>query len=77
MREFLLFIGNLKQFFLQVGEMTDIPTYKEEKQTVVDENEVNQAFGPANDIFGSLRDAGDWLVDFFTNIITQIFGNFM
>ena len=53
----------------------DIPGYTEEKQTVIDETEVNQAFQPANDIFGGLREAGDWLFDFISNFFGQLFGN--
>jgi len=68
----------MKEFFLQAaGEMKDIPGYQEEKQTVVDENQVNQAFEPANDIFESIREAGDWIIDFISDLINQIFGNLM
>ena len=58
-------------------DFEDIPGYTEEKQTVVNENQVNQAFEPANNIFDSLREAGDWMVDFFSDLINQIFGNLM
>ena len=51
--------------------------YSEEKQTVVNESEVNEAFEPANNLFDSLREAGDWLVDFISDIVSQIFGNLM
>lgn len=70
----------MKEYFLQSGgsqEFTDIPGYKEEKQTVVDESEVNEAFEPANDAFAGLREAGDWIVEFFKDLFTQLFGNIM
>ena len=63
----------MKEFFLQAG----MPMYSEEKQTVVNESEVNEAFEPANNLFDSLREAGDWLVDFISDIINQLFGNLM
>ncbi len=67
----------MKEYFLQAGEMKDIPGYQEEKQTVVDENQFNQAFEPANNVFDGLREAGDWIIDFFSDLINQIFGNLM
>ncbi|NIM25182.1 MAG: hypothetical protein GTN35_05920 [Nitrososphaeria archaeon] len=67
----------MKEYFLQSGEMTDIPGYKEEKQTVVDESQVNQAFEPANDAFSGLRDLGDWVIEFFTELFSGAFGNIM
>jgi hypothetical protein len=63
----------MKEFFLQSG----MPMYTEEKQNVVNESDVNQAFEPANDLFDSLREAGDWLVDFISDVINQLFGNLM
>jgi len=67
----------MKEFFLQAGQMKDIPGYQEEKQTVVDENQVNQAFEPANDVFNGLREAGDWIINFISDLFNQIFGNLM
>lgn len=87
MREFFLQVGDAIQKGISgVGEKSseelkktqefgDIPGYHEEKQSVIDETEVNQAFEPANDIFDSLREAGDWLFDFISNFFGQIFGN--
>jgi len=58
-------------------DFKDIPGYSEEKQTVVDETQVNEAFEPANDAFSGLREAGDWIIEFFTDLFTQLFGNIM
>ena len=66
-------INKMKEFFLQAG----MPMYTEEKQNIVNENEVNEAFEPANNLFDSLREAGDWLVDFISDIMNQLFGNLM
>ena len=54
-----------------------MPMYTEEKQKIVNESEVNEAFEPANDLFDSLREAGDLLVDFISDIMNQLFGNLM
>ena len=56
---------------------SDIPGYTEEKQTVIDEAQVNEAFEPANDMFSGLREAGDWVVNFFSDLMNQLFGNVM
>ena len=58
-------------------EFSDIPGYTEEKQTVVDETQVNEAFEPANDAFTGLRDAGDWIINWFSEVFGQLFGNIM
>ncbi len=57
--------------------MTDIPGFSEEKQTVVDEEAINESFDPANDALSGLREAGDWLIQSITDFFTQIFGNVM
>ena len=87
MREFFLQVGDaIREGVEGVGqkssdelkktqEFGDIPGYKEDKQTVIDETEVNQAFEPANNVFDSLREAGDWLFDFISDFFSQIFGN--
>lgn len=87
MKEYFLQVGNAIQKGISgVGEKSseelkktqefgDIPGYKEEKQTVIDETEVNQAFEPANNVLDSLREAGDWLFDFITDFFSQLFGN--
>jgi hypothetical protein len=67
----------LSKYFLQVQEFNDPPGYKEEKQTVMDEGKVNEAFEPANDVFSGLRQAGDWVIQTITDIFNQLFGNLM
>ena len=66
----------MKEYFLNTGELKDIPSYQEEKQTIIDENQVNEAFNPANDIFSGLRELGDWIFDFVSDVITQAIGHF-
>jgi len=68
----------LKEYFLQASEPNDFAVYTEDKQTMVDENQVNQAFEPANDIFDGIREAGDWIFDFvsdFSNQVMTFFSN--
>ena len=67
----------MKEYVLQSGDTADLPGYKEEKQTVVDENQVNEAFEPANDAFSGLRDLGDWVIEFFTELFSGAFGNIL
>jgi hypothetical protein len=69
------FFSLLSKYFLQVQEFEDPAIVREEKQTVVDETQVNEAFEPANDAFSGLRDAGDWLIQTITDIVNQLFGN--
>ncbi len=61
--------------FVENGTMTDIPGFSEEKQTVVDEEAINESFDPANDALSGLREAGDWLIQSITDFFTQVFGN--
>ncbi len=63
--------------FVENGTMTDIPGFTEEKQTVVDEEQINESFEPANDALSGLRDAGDWLIQTISDIFSQLFGNLM
>ena len=89
MKEYFLQVGDsIREGIAGVGEKSqeevskakdfnDIPGIQEEKQTIVDENQVNQAFEPANDAFSGLRDLGDWLFDFFSDLLSTAFGNFM
>ena len=67
----------MKEYVLQSGDTVDLPGYKEEKQTVVDENQVNEAFEPANDAFSGLRDLGDWVIEFLTELFSGAFGNIL
>jgi hypothetical protein len=89
MKEYFLQIGeSIQKGIAGVGEKSqeevsksqefgDVPGYTEEKQTVVDENEINEAFEPANDAFSALNELGDWIVDFFTNLLSGVFGTIM
>ncbi len=61
--------------FVENGTMTDIPGFSEEKQTVVDEESINESFDPANDALSGLREAGDWLIQSITDLFNQLFGN--
>ena len=49
----------MKDYFLKISEFTDVGIYQEDKQTIIDENQINHAFDPANNIFDGLREAGD------------------
>ena len=63
--------------FVEDGTMTDIPGISEEKQTVFDEEQINESFEPANDALSGLRDAGDWIINWFAEVFGQLFGNIM
>ncbi|MGA0297414.1 MAG: hypothetical protein ACO3K2_08815 [Nitrosopumilaceae archaeon] len=63
--------------FIEDGNMKDIPGISDEKQTVVDENQVNEAFSPVNDAFSGLREAGDWLMNMISEFFADTFGNLM
>lgn len=67
----------LSKYFLQIQEFKDPEIEREERQQVFDEGQVNETFEPANDAFSGLRDAGDWVISFFSDLFTQIFGNIM
>ena len=67
----------MKEYFLQSDAPWDVPTFQEEKQTIIDEEQVNETFEPANDAFSGLRELGDWIVDFFTDLFSGIFGTIM
>jgi len=59
------------------NQFKDLPGITDEKQTVIDETQVNEAFEPANDAFGGLREAGDWIIQTISDIFSQLFGNIM
>ena len=63
--------------FVENGTMTDIPGFTEEKQTIVDEEAINESFEPANDALSGLREAGDWIINWFSEVFGQLFGNIM
>lgn len=49
----------------------DLPGITDEKQTVVDEDQINESFDPANNALDSLREGGEWLF----NMIAEFFAN--
>ena len=63
--------------FVEDGKMKDIPGFSEEKQTIVDEGAINETFEPANDALSGLREAGDWIINWFSDVFGQLFGNIM
>ncbi len=63
--------------FVEDGRMKDIPGFSEEKQTIVDEEQINESFEPANDALSGLREAGDWIINWFSEVFGQLFGNIM
>ena len=70
----------MKEYFLQAGkpqEFSDIPGIQDEKQTIVDEGQINESFEPANDAFDGLRELGDWIIQTVSELFGSIFGNIM
>jgi len=63
--------------FIADGTMKDIPGYSEEKQTIIDEDAINESFEPAADAFSGLREFGDWVIASITDLLQQVFGNLM
>jgi len=63
--------------FIANGTFRDIPGYTEEKQTIVDEEVINESFEPATDAFAGLREFGDWVISSISDLFSQIFGNLM
>ncbi len=63
--------------FIENGTMTDIPGYVEEKQTVVDEEAINESLDPVTDALSGFREFGDWVIASITDLLTNVFGNLM
>ncbi len=63
--------------FIGDGTLKDIPGYTEEKQTIIDEEAINETFEPATDAFSGFREFGDWVIASITDLFSQIFGNLM
>jgi len=61
--------------FIEDGTLKDIPGYTEEKQTIIDEDAINESFEPATDVFSGFREFTDWLFDSISDFFTQTFGN--
>ena len=53
----------------------DLPGITDEKQTVVDEDALNQQFDPANDALEGLREGGEWLFNIIAEFFSNLFGN--
>ena len=67
----------MNKYFLQADAPWDVPSISQEKQTIVDEDQINESFEPANDAFSALNDLGDWIVEFFTDLLSGVFGTIM
>ena len=71
----------MKEYFLQADVDSeapwDVPSIESEPQQFVNEDEINEGFEPANDAFQGLRDLGDWVIEFFTDFFSGIFGTIM
>jgi hypothetical protein len=63
--------------FIENGTMTDIPGYVEEKQTVVDEEAINESLDPVTDALSGFREFGDWVIESITDLLSSVFGNLM
>ena len=63
--------------FIENGTMTDIPGYVEEKQTIVDEEAINESLDPVTDALSGFREFGDWVIASITDLLTNVFGNLM
>ncbi len=63
--------------FIENGTMTDIPGYVEEKQTVVDEEAINESLDPVTDALSGFREFGDWVIASISDLLTSVFGNLM
>jgi hypothetical protein len=63
--------------FIENGTFKDIPGYTEEKQTIIDEDAINESFEPATDAFSGFREFTDWLFDSISDFFSQTFGNLM
>ena len=67
----------MKDYFLQADAPWDVPSIEGGEQNIIDEDQVNQTFEPANDAFSGLRDLGDWVIEFFTDLFSGLFGTIM
>ncbi len=70
----------MEEYYLQVGqyeEFKDIPGFTEEKQTIVDEEAINESFEPVNDALSGFREFTSWIIDSISDFLNQVFGNLM
>ncbi len=63
--------------FTENGTFKDIPGYTEEKQTIIDEEAINESFEPATDAFSGFREFSDWLFASISDLLQSVFGNLM
>ena len=63
--------------FAENGTFKDIPGYTEEKQTIIDEEAINESFEPATDAFSGFREFSSWVIDSIKDLFSQVFGNLM
>jgi len=54
-------------------EFSDIPGYTEEKQIIVNENQINEQFDPINDALDGLREGSEWLFDMIVDFFASLF----
>ncbi len=64
----------MDKYFLQADAPWDVPSIESEPQQFVDEDQINEGFEPANDAFSALNDLGEWIVEFFTDLLSGVFG---
>ena len=65
----------MTEHFAKQGEFVDLPTIKDEPQTMVDEEQINESFDPINNALDGFREGGEWLVGMIADFFTQIFGS--
>jgi hypothetical protein len=63
--------------FTQDGTFKDLPGIESEKQTLVDEDAINESFEPATDAFSGFREFSDWLFGSISDLLQSVFGNLM
>ena len=68
--------ADIRDFF-EDGTMKDIPGYSEERQTIIDEEAINESLDPVSDALSGFREFGDWVIASITDFLTQVFGNLM
>ncbi len=63
--------------FTENGTFKDLPGIESEKQTLVDEDAINESFEPATDAFSGFREFSDWLFGSISDLLQSVFGNLM
>jgi hypothetical protein len=61
--------------FIENGTFKDIPGYTEEKQTIIDEDAINESIEPVTDAFAGFKEFTDWLFASISDFFSQTFGN--